>query len=399
MAKVVIASLHAGGGHITAMYSIEEAIRKYSSDLEVECFISKDEQISFIHTFCYTKFPLIYDLIYKISHWKAFFIGQQIVTLKNKNFKKELKHLFEDQETKVIISTHFILTQALLSLKKKLNSKIKIIVYVPDFDISIVHFPKIGGILADGLIAQNPELINIIINKFQYPRSQTVKGGYITKNEFTDLRDISRIDARKLLAKEKIENVFELENFHPNKFTIVIGGGSGWASRIYKKAEEIVESNRIDWNKTQLGVITGRNGLAFKKYTQLKLNHKDKVIFPLPFLTAKQMALVYRSSDLVILAGIAPATMYELIETESVPFIVSYVNPGQEKLNLKFGIDNHIFKLVRKPSEIITHIEKLQKNKAFNGSTKAEYLEYSEKERALAIKNAELMVKFIKGFC
>lgn len=399
MAKVVIASIHAGGGHITAMYSIEEAIKKYAPEIKIECFISKDSTMSFVHTFTNTRMPFVYDLFYKIAHWKVFFIAQQIFTFGNYQFKKEMRYLFDDPETRIIISTHFILTQALVALKKELKSTKKIIAYVPDFDISTVHFPRVKGIVADGVIAQNADLLKKIQNKYYLSSDKVQKGGYITLPAFTNKRKLSRIEARISLSKEKINGVYDLEKFDPNKFTIVIGGGSGWASRIFKKAEEIVKSGRIDWSKTQIGVITGKNGLALKKYSKLKEEFPDKNIFPLPFLTPNQMALVYKSSDLVILAGIAPATMYELIETQSCPFIVSYVNPGQEKLNLKFGIDNHIFKLVRKPQDIVTHIQRLQKDEAFNGSTKAEYLEFSEQQRDLAIKNAELMVKFIKKFC
>lgn len=397
MTRVIVVSVAAGGGHKTAMISITRTLREYASEVDVECFESKVESLESIHRNSYTFNEGVYDALYKVGDLK---IIQDLSSVFLAPILKEIADEFRPTMLSgrydVVVSTHFIQTYALLKLREELGAPVKILAYVPDFDESTVHFAAYKGVRPDAAIAQSPRLLAKLHKRLGVPRSALQQAGYITRQEFTDLRALSKEQALARLQTFPFESVSALER---GKRTFVAAGGSMWVSEIYKEIKILSESPDFLWEQAQILVVCGNNAEAYGDYCELQrelvLRGIPARIVPLPFLNAEQLATVYRASDAVMLSGIAPATMYELIEAEAGQPVIRRVNPGPERFNLKYILDRNLALYTPTRDEFLDLFTLFSRSSEALREYNARYRPFADRERALAESRARAMAKFI----
>lgn len=398
MAKVFIVTLAAGGGHKTAMFSIERALRTFVPHIQVECFESTAQVLDSVHRSIYTKAEAFYDLLYRSADNDTL---REIYSLFTQPVRKELaaelRPLMEDADTEVIISTHFLQTYALQELKVELNSPVRIISYVPDFDESLVHFTPHRGLHPDGVIAQSPRFLAKLRMKYGLSRYATQRAGFFAREEFTAVRSTSSAEARTAIAG--FDAPFS-RLVRPEALTFIAAGGSYWVSEIFNDIRQLTKSERFNWEGAQILVACGNNEEAFAKYNDLQreasaINPNVRII-PLPFLNYREMATLYRASDVVMLSGIAPATLYELLEAQAGVPIIRRINPGPERFNLKYIRERNLGAYTPQKADFIKSLEELSNSPALVKQRTSAFRAIAEKERAAALKRIEEMAHFIE---
>lgn len=401
MKKVVIMSVAAGGGHKTAMLSIARTLSEYAPSLEVECFESKVESLDALHRNSYTLNEGLYDALYKVGDlqvvqdvWSVIFLPLM------KKLMDEFRPLMQSGEYDVIISTHFVQTFAMVKLREELGASVKILAYIPDFDESSVHFAGYKGNRADGAIAQSPRFLAKLHKRFGVPRHALQQAGYVTREEFTAVRNLSKEEALRRVAALPFQGA---ESISGDRMTFVAAGGSFWVSEIYKEIKQLGESeNALNWRNAQILVVCGHNEDAYRDYMllqeELSVNNPEVRIVPLPFMNAEQLALVYRASDAVMLSGIAPATLYELIEAQAGQPVIRRVNPGPERFNLKYILDRNLAISTPAKEDFLKLMIDLSNSPARLAELNQEHHKAAEQERTFAQRRAKNMAMFIEHF-
>jgi len=399
MARVAVVSVAAGGGHKTAMVSIARTLSEHAPTLEVECFESTVESLDALHRNSYTFNEGFYDALYKAGDLK---VVQDVSSMFLSSIVKEVADEFRSAMLSgnydTIISTHFVQTFAMLKLREELGSSVKILAYIPDFDESTVHFAAYKGTRPDAAIAQSPRFLAKLNRRLGVPRNALHQAGYITRPEFTAVRDITKKEALKRVATLPFAGASTIV---PGKRTFVAAGGSFWVSEIYKEIRQLGESANFQWDNAQILVVCGNNEDAYHDYMRLQesLSEKNKAvcIVPLPFLNAEQLAAVYRASDTVMLSGIAPATLYELIEAQAGQPVIRRVNPGPERFNLKYILDHNLAIYSPASDDFLSLITNFSQFPDVVDKYNIEHGIAAERERGFAQRRAKSMATFIEN--
>jgi UDP-N-acetylglucosamine:LPS N-acetylglucosamine transferase len=399
MARVVVVSVAAGGGHKTAMVSIARTLSEHAPTLEVECFESTVESLDALHRNSYTFNEGFYDALYKAGDLK---VVQDVSSVFLSSIVKEVADEFRpfmlSGNYDTIISTHFVQTFAMLKLREELGSSVKILAYIPDFDESTVHFAAYKGIRPDAAIAQSPRFLAKLNRRLGVPRNALHQAGYITRPEFTAARDITKEEALQRVAALPFTGASAIV---PGKRTFVAAGGSFWVSEIYKEIKQLGESEDFQWDNAQILVVCGNNEEAYHDYMRLQedLSAKNSAvcIVPLPFMNAEQLASVYRASDAVMLSGIAPATLYELIEAQAGQPVVRRVNPGPERFNLKYILDHNLALYAPESDDFLSLMTNFSQSPVLMDEYNYAHRLAAEQERAFAQRRAKSMATFIEN--
>lgn len=394
MAKVTIVSITAGGGHKTAMYSLGQMLERFAPSVEAAYYQSPDEDLERTHRIIYTTFAPLYNLAYKaMDNERVQEISKLLFAAGTQERMREMRPIVEDRTNRLIISTHLMQTFALLKLKQELGSSIKIVAYVPDFDLSTAHFPRHHRLRADAAIAQNPSLLEKLHQRCGVARENLQQGGFIARPEFSAVQQRSPQAARRAL------NGFGFTLTSPvdeNAFTLTATGGAYWVSEIYNEMKRLAESQKFNWDNSQLLVACGNNQAAFKKYLALNAANPRVKIIPLPFLSYQQMATLYRASDAVVLSGIAPATMYELLEVRSALPVIHRINPGPEKYNLEYARSHGIGEVVLDKAELVRFLESLSHDREKVAALQATFKAIAVRESREALERSAACAAFIE---
>jgi hypothetical protein len=118
-------------------------------------------------------------------------------------------------------------------------------------------------------------------------------------------------------------------------------------------------------------------------------------VVPLPFLPAEQLAAVFRSADAAVLASVAPATLYELIEAKAGPLLVHRVNPGPEHDNLSFLLQHHLARYLPNRQELLTVLLRLSASPRSRAHWQQACWQAAEHERVAARARARLNAELI----
>ena len=397
--KILIVSVNAGGGHTTAMYSLLLSLQRFTPYVDVEYFISRNRDLEHLHRLAYTKCPYLYNAFYTATAHstalrKAYF---GMTTPSIRSFYSELAPMLGEYEA--VVSTHFMQTYALLKAKYTLGVPTKIIAYVPDFDHSCIHVPSYAGLSVDAVLAQGTALLAALARHDNLASERIQRAGFLARPAFTDVRALSPAQARERVAALDIPLVSRLR---ADAFTVVVTGGAYWTMGLYDVLKRLAcypttRTTPIFTQPTnQILVVCGHNTRAYRAYSALRHTTGLNII-PLPFLSAEQLAAVFRSADATVLASVAPATLYELLEAKAGPLLVHRVNPGPEQGNLSFLLQQRLAQYLPKPQKLLNVLLKLSASPQHRASWQQAFWQTAAHERAAAHtrarQNAELIVR------
>jgi len=395
--KILIASVNAGGGHTTAMYSLLLSLQRFAPYVDVDCFTSPNRALEHIHRLAYTKGAYLYNAFYKATAHstalrKAYF-GATYPSIRA--FYSELAPLLEAYDT--VISTHFMQTYALLKAKHTLGLPIKIIAYVPDFDHSCIHVPYYAGLRADAVLAQGPLLLTQLACRDNFMPEQIQRAGFLARPAFTEVRELSVAQARERVATFDIPLVSHLR---PDAFTVVVTGGAYWTMRLYSVLKHLAShpangaTPAFTRPANQILIVCGHNTKAYRAYCHLRQTTGLNVM-PLPFLPAEQLAAVFRSADATVLASVAPATLYELLEAKAGPLLVHRINPGPEQCNLSFLLQHQLAHYLPNPQALLNVLLRLSASSQSRAHWQQAFWQRAECERIAARERARQNTELI----
>jgi len=358
MSSILITSILAGGGHIAAMHALKRAFVEIGAQDSVHTFESSLKHIDRSHRFLNTKLPQFYQFCYDSMCASSGFrqCYHVLSHFSLKPIEDELMHYLENRSFDLVISTHFMQTYALLKIRHKKRAHFLIGSYIPDFDANPILFPHYKNKYPDIGIAQSLDFLNTLCRHTSLKPEQTaLKAGFLPRIEFS-LCELTKIQARQeLLSQLPKHTHLSTYQIDPNKTTIIVTGGSFWSALIFNSIQEIAQTESIDWARTQILIACGYNQHAVLQYNNLAQS-LQKPIIPLGFLSAPLMALFMRSADITVLSGLAPATLYELLESQAGPILVHRANAGAEKFNLTHFQKQKLVEYVPLVSDLITRL-------------------------------------------
>jgi|RhiMetdeSRZDD1v2_1073273.scaffolds.fasta_scaffold223569_1 UDP-N-acetylglucosamine:LPS N-acetylglucosamine transferase len=395
--KILVVSVNAGGGHTTAMHSLLLSLQQFAPYVSVEHYISPNRVLEHIHRLAYTKGAYLYNAFYKATaHSTALRKAYFGVTYSSiRSFYSELAPLLGEYD--VIISTHFMQTYALLKAKHTLGFPTKIIAYVPDFDHSCIHVPYYASLRVDAVLAQGTLLLEKLAHLYNFAPERLQRAGFLPRPTFTDVRVLSAAQARERVAALALPLVSHLR---PDAFTVVVTGGSYWTMGLYSVLKHLAScpSNGATPAFTrpanQILMVCGHNTKAYRAYCHLRHTTGLNVI-PLPFLPAEQLAAVFRSADATVLASVAPATLYELLEAKAGPLLVHRINPGPEQGNLSFLLQHRLACYLPDPQELRHVLLRLSASPQTRVYWQQAFWQAAERERVAARERAQQNAEFI----
>ena len=341
--KVLIMSASTGGGHNRAARAIKEELTNKSIDgITIDCEIidslkivngTMDKVISRGYEKSAKYTPKAWGGVYKLTESNLIsrneFKDNPLTSL----ISRKLKKLIEVKKPDLIIGTHPFPMIALSTLKKhsQLSKNNELSTFTESFHkyYQNLDIPPLITVLTDytthSAYIQNE--IDYYIAGHEYVKELLIEDGI----EAEKIKPYGIPVEKSFLTNRSRETVLSELNLDPNKFTVLLMGGSFGAGSIKDTLSELISIDR----DFQIIVITGRNKSLKEKLEKNLMSHEqsiDKNICVLGF-TDKMNDLLSAVDILVSKPGGLTTTESLLKE---VPMIVPYFIPGQEEENLDF---------------------------------------------------------------
>ena len=326
--KVLIMSASTGGGHNRAARAIKEELTNKSIDgITIDCEIidslkivngTMDKLISRGYEKSAKYTPKAWGGVYKMSDANIVSKHEYKGNLFNTLLASKLKKLLKERKPDLIIGTHPFPMIALSTLKKKYP-------YRNAFNSFFV--PPLISVLTD-YTAHSTYIQDEI--DYYIAGDEYVKEVLISEGVDGDKIKPYGIPVEKSLLEHREKSVvLEELGLAPDKFTVLLMGGSFGAGNIKDTLKELLEIDR----DFQIIVITGRNetlkeklGKSLEKYTI------DKNISILGF--TQDMNDILSAVDIIVSKPGGLTTTECLLK--ELPMIIPYYIPGQEEENMDF---------------------------------------------------------------
>lgn len=341
--KVLIMSASTGGGHNRAARAIQEELTNKSIDgITIDCEIidslkivngTMDKLISRGYEKSAKYTPKAWGGVYKLTETslvsKNEFKDNPLTSL----VSRKLKKLVKSKKPDLIIGTHPFPMIALSTLKKYSNIYDNLESYTftetllrHDEDLNI---PPLVTVLTDYTThctyIQNE--IDYYIVGHEYVKELLIEDGIDDEK----IKPYGIPVEKSFLSHRDRESVLSELGLDPNKFTVLLMGGSFGAGNIKDTLNELISIDR----DFQIIVVAGRNKSLKEKLEKVLANHNeiiDKKVCLLGF--TDKMNDLLASVDILVSKPGGLTTTESLLK--EVPMIIPYFIPGQEEENLDF---------------------------------------------------------------
>ena len=326
--KVLIMSASTGGGHNRAAKAMKDEIEKKCIDGEhITCEIidslklintTMDKIISSGYEKSAKYTPKAWGGVYKMSDANIVSKHEYKGNLFNTLLASKLKKLLKERKPDLIIGTHPFPMIALSTLKKKYP-------YRNAFNSFFV--PPLISVLTD-YTAHSTYIQDEI--DYYIAGDEYVKEVLISEGVDGDKIKPYGIPVEKSVLEHREKSVvLEELGLAPDKFTVLLMGGSFGAGNIKDTLKELLEIDR----DFQIIVITGRNETLKEKLEKSLEKHDiDKNISILGF--TQDMNDILSSVDIIVSKPGGLTTTECLLK--ELPMIIPYYIPGQEEENMDF---------------------------------------------------------------
>ena len=326
--KVLIMSASTGGGHNRAAKAMKDEIEKKCIDGEhITCEIidslklintTMDKIISSGYEKSAKYTPKAWDGVYKMSDANMVSKHEYKGNLFNTLLASKLKKLLKERKPDLIIGTHPFPMIALSTLKKKYP-------YRNAFNSFFV--PPLISVLTD-YTAHSTYIQDEI--DYYIAGDEYVKEVLISEGVDGDKIKPYGIPVEKSFLEHREKSVvLEELGLAPDKFTVLLMGGSFGAGNIKDTLKELLEIDR----DFQIIVITGRNETLKEKLEKsLEKYTIDKNISILGF--TQDMNDILSAVDIIVSKPGGLTTTECLLK--ELPMIIPYYIPGQEEENMDF---------------------------------------------------------------
>ena len=341
--KVLIMSASTGGGHNRAARAIkEELTNKSINGITIDCEIidslkivngTMDKLISRGYEKSAKYTPKAWGGVYKLTESNLISRNEFKDNPLTSIISRKLKKLVEIKKPDLIIGTHAFPMIALSTLKKhsQLHTDGETNTFAEGFHryYEDLNIPPLMTVLTDytthSAYIQNE--IDYYIAGHEYVKELLIEDGIDEEK----IKPYGIPVEKSFLTNRDRETVLSELNLDPNKFTVLLMGGSFGAGNIKETLDELVSIDR----DFQIIVITGRNKSLKEKLEKSLLSSEttiDKNICVLGF--TDKMNDLLSSVDILVSKPGGLTTTESLLK--EVPMIIPYFIPGQEEENLDF---------------------------------------------------------------
>ena len=341
--KVLIMSDSTGGGHNRAARAIkEELTNKSINGITIDCEIidslkivngTMDKLISRGYEKSAKYTPKAWGGVYKLTESNLISRNEFKDNPLTSIISRKLKKLVEIKKPDLIIGTHAFPMIALSTLKKhsQLHTDGETNTFAEGFHryYEDLNIPPLMTVLTDytthSAYIQNE--IDYYIAGHEYVKELLIEDGIDEEK----IKPYGIPVEKSFLTNRDRETVLSELNLDPNKFTVLLMGGSFGAGNIKETLDELVSIDR----DFQIIVITGRNKSLKEKLEKSLLSSEttiDKNICVLGF--TDKMNDLLSSVDILVSKPGGLTTTESLLK--EVPMIIPYFIPGQEEENLDF---------------------------------------------------------------
>ena len=341
--KVLIMSASTGGGHNRAARAIkEELTNKSVNGITIDCEIidslkivngTMDKLISRGYEKSAKYTPKAWGGVYKLTESNLISRNEFKDNPLTSIISRKLKKLVEIKKPDLIIGTHAFPMIALSTLKKhsQLHTDGETNTFAEGFHryYEDLNIPPLMTVLTDytthSAYIQNE--IDYYIAGHEYVKELLIEDGIDEEK----IKPYGIPVEKSFLTNRDRETVLSELNLDPNKFTVLLMGGSFGAGNIKETLDELVSIDR----DFQIIVITGRNKSLKEKLEKSLLSSEttiDKNICVLGF--TDKMNDLLSSIDILVSKPGGLTTTESLLK--EVPMIIPYFIPGQEEENLDF---------------------------------------------------------------
>ena len=326
--KVLIMSASTGGGHNRAAKAMKDEIEKKCIDGEhITCEIidslklintTMDKIISSGYEKSAKYTPKAWGGVYKMSDANIVSKHEYKGNLFNTLLASKLKKLLKERKPDLIIGTHPFPMIALSTLKKKYP-------YRNAFNSFFV--PPLISVLTDYTAHSTyiQDEIDYYIAGDEYVKEVLISEGV----DGDKIKPYGTPVEKSFLEHREKSVVLEELGLAPDKFTVLLMGGSFGAGNIKDTLKELLEIDR----DFQIIVITGRNETLKEKLEKsLEKYTIDKNISILGF--TQDMNDILSAVDIIVSKPGGLTTTECLLK--ELPMIIPYYIPGQEEENMDF---------------------------------------------------------------
>ena len=326
--KVLIMSASTGGGHNRAAKAMKDEIEKKCIDSEhITCEIidslklintTMDKIISSGYEKSAKYTPKAWGGVYKMSDANIVSKHEYKGNLFNTLLASKLKKLLKERKPDLIIGTHPFPMIALSTLKKKYP-------YRNAFNSFFV--PPLISVLTDYTAHSTyiQDEIDYYIAGDEYVKEVLISEGV----DGDKIKPYGIPVEKSFLEHRETSVVLEELGLAPDKFTVLLMGGSFGAGNIKDTLKELLEIDR----DFQIIVITGRNETLKEKLEKsLEKYTIDKNISILGF--TQDMNDILSAVDIIVSKPGGLTTTECLLK--ELPMIIPYYIPGQEEENMDF---------------------------------------------------------------
>lgn len=326
--KVLIMSASTGGGHNRAARAIKDELEKKSINRKhIDCEIvdslkminnATDKIISGAYEKSAKYTPKAWGGMYKISDANIISKNEFKGNFFNTLMCSKLKKLLKTSKPDLIIGTHPFPMIALSTLKKK---------YPYKNNYNNFFVPPLISVLTDYTAHSTyiQDEIDYYVAGDEYVREVLISEGIEDKK----IKIYGIPVEKSFLEHREKEIVLEELGLSPDKFTVLVMGGSFGAGNIKDTLKELLDIDR----DFQILVIAGRNeSLKEKLEKSLSKYPVNKNISVLGF--TKDMHDILSAVDVIVTKPGGLTTTECLLK--ELPMIVPYYIPGPEEENLDF---------------------------------------------------------------
>lgn len=338
--KVLILTTNYGDGHIKVAKSIEKALLKKDSEVQVkiinlfhEAHPFINECVRYLYLECYSKMPKIYDLLYYSTKdiKRNFYINNLIGLFGKRTLKKYLR----DMQPDIVLNTFPVLAMPILFKKGKTN--IPCCTVITDYglhsqwiDPGVSRYFIGHNILMEQLINQG--VSSDIIDVTGIPITIDCDG--ITKEEFVKKYDLKSSDL---------------------PIVTLLAGANGVIHFLDKMVEKLYEMKP----KSQIIIACGKNKVLKERIDRIVQGKYDDRIKVFGFVD--NLHEIMRGSDIVISKAGGITTTEAL--NMNVPIIIFGSPAGQEKENTKFLLESGCAYYAKKPEQLFKTLKMIFENK------------------------------------
>ncbi len=347
MKKVLIVYAMAGEGHKIAASALKEAMDILNPpDTQVQIIDSLEYTNAFFK-WSYSKFyifmvkyiPTIWGFFYFMLDLRWFYAFAQFIRrMINKCNTDRLERFILDFKPDIILSTHFLASEVISSLKRRSALKTCLITCVTDFRMHSFWYSRQTDLFCVGFAETKGDLVR----KWKIPPERVLVSGIPVQVKFYTLKNRYEIYGRRALTKDL--------------FTVLISGGGFGVGPIMAMVKKIIELRLC----MQVLVVCGHNKRLLDQISKLATSDQRLTTILKPF------GFIDYVDELMEVADLGVTKAGGLICSESIakglPLIIIAPIPGQESRNCRLLLKNRAAFRIQRPSALKKVIATMYRN-------------------------------------